>query len=559
MACKTAWAFSPGGPIGNGGDSWQTPVIGYGLGGDIMAPKNIGEEYRRNRPVMYYAYDPNFLDYFASNGVVAVDSAFAIMNNLTNVDYYSGSLSEFPLDSAYPNATAQELGLTDLKSETLGLLVEQMGLDEPERFTWTLHDMYLPPGGKCPIDLLFLVVQRNYDTTTAPLTGIQYSPFVNGTLYSYEILIGCPPTAVTLPFNVDPFANIYTSVASLALDTGYFYSGLTRDDVAGLRYLLQTNNINWETAAAGSLQLTAATNSANPQLFPVAIGTSGVPLNGTGIYYGTADLGGLISASLTNTPAALQLLFPGVTATTVSNYYAIVTITNVTSYYTNYIGSPVGSPPVLVYATNYTYDFMEFYVNSFANVVTNHFRSNTVATLLTTTVAPLIGAPLGSPLVTNTTVKTVILTNVPSGDYYILPASTPCGASLDILSTFWTNVVAMTNVLVAPATNGINTNGYSYSQSLVTYLTNYVFLTAPVTCTETAGSTGLYEGIEDVKFVKASYDSLIGQYFQPITNNYTMTYVTNSQAYVRNFQRVVTVPDILFSASDLASPKVGQI
>ena len=41
-----------------------------------IAPKNIGEEYRRNTPVMYYTFDANFLDYFGSNGVAAVDSAF---------------------------------------------------------------------------------------------------------------------------------------------------------------------------------------------------------------------------------------------------------------------------------------------------------------------------------------------------------------------------------------------------------------------------------------------------------------------------------------------------
>ena len=90
-----------------------------------MGPKILGEGYRRNTPVMYYAYDANFLDFFGSNGVAAVDSAFAILNNaftnnptgMTNgLDGYSASLSEFPLESQSINYQAQSLGLMDLKS-----------------------------------------------------------------------------------------------------------------------------------------------------------------------------------------------------------------------------------------------------------------------------------------------------------------------------------------------------------------------------------------------------------------------------------------------------------
>src|SRR5882672_3605310 len=71
---QTAWAFALGGPIGNNpnpvsgtgaaGDVWQVSTIGYGVGGDLVAPKNLGEEYRRNAQVYYYACDASFLDYF---------------------------------------------------------------------------------------------------------------------------------------------------------------------------------------------------------------------------------------------------------------------------------------------------------------------------------------------------------------------------------------------------------------------------------------------------------------------------------------------------------------
>jgi len=75
------WAFSLGGPIGNGGDSWQTATIGYNLPGDENAPKNIGEGYRYNTPTVYYAYDANFVDYFSTYGEGALQSAFDTLNS----------------------------------------------------------------------------------------------------------------------------------------------------------------------------------------------------------------------------------------------------------------------------------------------------------------------------------------------------------------------------------------------------------------------------------------------------------------------------------------------
>ncbi|HUA68803.1 MAG TPA: hypothetical protein VMA13_09675, partial [Candidatus Saccharimonadales bacterium] len=291
---QVAWGFASLGPgIGGGtlGDAWETPVISYGLAGDVGTPKNIGEEYRRNTPVMYYAYDPNFIDYFGTNGMAAVDGAFAIMNNLSNVDAYSSSLTEFPLDSLNYNLLAQTLGLTDLKSFTLSDLMEQMGLAEPERYTWTLRTRIVPPG--CPLTTEYIVTERNFDTTTLPSEAIQYSPYVNGTLYSYTIFENCNgpnPLAGTIPYNLDPFANIYTSVASFGFDNGYFYSGLTRDDVAGLRYLLQTNNINFESPTPGSDILT--TN----------LGSTFVLSN--------LDLSVLSASALTNSPDILATLFP---------------------------------------------------------------------------------------------------------------------------------------------------------------------------------------------------------------------------------------------------------
>ena len=58
-------------------------------------------------------------------------------------------------------------------------------------------------------------------------------------------------------------------------------------------------------------------------------------------------------------------------------------------------------------------------------------------------------------------------------------------------------------------------------------------------------------GIDKVTFVRADYDSLLGQFFTPVTNNYTELVITNGLVVSQSVQRVLTVPDILYTARDL--------
>ena len=548
----SAGAFSLSGPNGNGGDSWQQPVIGYGPPTSLVSPKNIGEEYRRNISTSYYAFNANFLGYFGSNGVVAVDGAFTILNSLTNVSSYSTDLSEFPLESRHNNYQAQALGLFDLKSFSLGILVEQLGLTDPVEWVWTLHDRFHVGTVSCPVGMEYFVVQRNFDFVSSPLNQLQYSPYINDTLYSYQIVEACTgpnPLALAVPFSVDPLADTFSSVASFSSGNvfyGDYFTGLTRDDVAGLRYLLQTNNINWESPAPGATLTIITTNFLSQIPFPAN------PNSPSG--YGTFDLSALLGAAVTNDPATLPLLFPGVIVATSSNYLTVVATPIVTSTFQNIIGAPAGSAPRLVVVTNgYTYSARTNYVTTFANVVTNHYRLNPTAILQTVTVAPANGAPLGSPSITNITTKTITLTNTTAGDYYSLA---PDLCPLNLLNVLYSNVVTTTNALTVLNTNIVtasNTTTFAYTQNLITTFTNYVFLANPVNCAVSTNGPGLYEGIENIKFVKSSYDSLLGQFFQPITNNYTMVFVVNSQPQLQHFQRVVTTPDFVFDAKDLTT------
>jgi hypothetical protein len=338
-ALQSTQAFSPGGPNGNNHDGWQTPSIGYNIyGDDWLSPKNIGEEYRRVTPVMYYAFDATFLGYYGSVGATNIDGAFSIMNNVLSngVSSYSPDFSAFSLESQQINYTAQTLGLMDLRSWTLHLLTREMGLADPNRFVWTLHDRLFDPAiktPKCPQDEQYLVVQRNLDIN--PYQSSPYSSYINGTLFTFSILEDCgqggPPDAVTVTSSADPFASAYTAVASLdAFQIGGFYPELSRDDVAGLTYLLSSNNIRYEaTAPSGGLLLSTNIQPATNLLTTLPISL-------------------LFSQSLTNDPVALANLYPGLTYLSVQTNIVNQVSTNLVAYFTNLTG------PFTNYGPNFT-------------------------------------------------------------------------------------------------------------------------------------------------------------------------------------------------------------
>lgn len=577
MICApSAWGFALLGPLANGGDSWQTGVIGYGLPysesltfggpvdlGDIGGPKNIGEGYRRNVPVIYYGYDAAFLDFFGSNGVAAADSAVSIMNfsmtnnSLGNLDGYSAFLTEFPPESLHLNYEAQSLGLTDVKSVTLHLLLEQLGLAEPERYTWTLAERFLEPPLTCPLGEEYLVIQRNYSPGPSPLNQVQYSAYVNDTLYSYyidEICSGINPLAVTVPFNVDPNADTYTAVAANnrdGLGIGGYYTGLTRDDMGGLRYLYTSNNIVYETPTFGA---NGTGNLISTNIGAVTQITS-------------SNLTTLLLFSETNNPGVTASTF-GVTITATNIGYGYVTNWTYTSTLTSPNGSPVGTQ-ILTVVSNPVVSFQTIYTNTFGNVITNgnetsfpgiiqecsntlvlNYSPTTTGLLETTSLSQENGAPYGT-LTTNTTVTPVTITypnggNVPSGEYITLPnVPNGCGFVFLCISPI-ANMVSTTNFLASTT----NAAGFVGSQYLVTTFTSHTYLVEPLTCPLVGQATNLYEGIEKVQFVKADFDSLVGQFFNPVTNDYTMVLITNSQASIASFQRIVTGPDILMDASD---------
>ncbi|MBI3850121.1 MAG: putative Ig domain-containing protein [Verrucomicrobia bacterium] len=536
---QSAWAFSL---LGNFDDwqvnqlAYQTGFIGFNDGpvnyGDVPVggPMNLGEEFRWNIPIINYAFDQNFLDYFGSNGVYAIEEAIAILNNVSNISSYSSALNEVPLEATRLNFRASALGLLDLKSAALHYLVEKMGLADPVRYTWTLRRRAPLPAG-CPF-FDYLVIKRNFD----PVTW-EPSSYVNGVLYTYRIVEFCPVVdqAEAFEHRVDPLTQFYTAVASPNLFNGAFFTGLTRDDVGGLRYLLRTNNVNKEDGPLGSILISGGfTNSSARQLLT------------------TSNLATLVWASLTNDPGTLLTLFPGlILAGTNTTTFTNVVSTNVFAYFTNFPYSPAGSPASLVVTTNLSTNVEPRFHVTFANVVTNRFYTNGFATTRDTTVSPDPYAPAGSGILVTNVKNSTGIKGFVNGDYFLVPPGL-CGYS--IVSTQLVTLIPVTNV-VTVATNApgtTNVDGQSFERDIITYFTNYIFVVDPIEC----GTNGpaFHQGIDKMTFVRRSFDSLLGQFFEPVTNRFQLTMVTNNVAIVQTFDRVINQPDILFSADDLQQP-----
>lgn len=208
---------------------------------------DIGEGYRWNVPVVTYAFDQSFIDYFGSNGVAAVEQAIAILNELPPASEIT--LTNFPEQTLRVNFQAQEQQLYDLKSATLALLLDQMGLGAPTRNVFDLRrfdPIFLTQGGQWPWPagtIPELIIERNFDPEMLAATQS-----VNGVVYTGDVR----PTGSGWDVNEfvgDLQGPNFTSIADLLTmqPAGRFGPGLTRDDVGGLRYLLSTNIINFET------------------------------------------------------------------------------------------------------------------------------------------------------------------------------------------------------------------------------------------------------------------------------------------------------------------------
>ena len=552
VGAQSAFGFALIGPTDVAGteDAYQTATIGYNVGGaEEGMPKTLFNEYRRNTPVVYYSFDESFWQYFNTNGVNAIEQAFAMYNSVGKVSQLD--INDYPEDSRRANFRAQAVGLLDLKSFIMGLMTQQVGLFEPTRWVWNLTQRFQlthPPGTPgCPFNMGYAIDQRNFSITPVGTDLYPTTSYVNGVLYSYFIDETCGPAvpfADAVEFPVDPLSAPYSAVADfesleyLGLQPGQFYTSLTRDDVAGLKYLYATNNVNNE--AAGARVTEFVTNDVSQAQVVT-----------------TQDLGALAAAAKVNNAAALQALFPGLTVLSTSNYFGFQITTNLTETLVNAPLDPAGTPPSHpIFTTSFTTNVVQFFVHTFGNIVTNSYATRGIVGVVNAGITNSPLAPAGTPPTTNIEVKIFPTTGV-FGDFFILPSNT-CGAL--ILSNMLTTVTGITNpptISSNAPTTGTNAV-ITFTPGSVSFLTNHTLIYLPVTCP--LDRIAKHGGVDQLQFVARAYDPIGSQLWDPITNNYTLIELdeTNDVYVLRHFSRRVPRPDILFSTANF-SGQTGTI
>lgn len=319
MGSPKAHGFALNGPPDA---AYQAAALNYDT---VEAPQVIGEEYRWNIPILTYGFDSAFINYFGTNGIRAIESAFRQLNDMPPISLVTDQVltNTFPLNSMGNNPAAKALFITDIKSRMLTFLVQYMGLSDAERFTWTLRNRWIDGGGQTN----YVVIQRNYDPITRMPTDT-----VNGQKLGYRIDDGPPADARER----DPsagggggfglFGIQGRSVSSVrTLNVGGSFSSLTYDDVGGLRYLYATNNFNVEnllpTVAVTSTSASAATGTS---WYPYGV-TNILTVVGSGAV-NTALRGGIDKVSFVRVDfdSLIGIGFAGVTNTWTDRYLQTV-------------------------------------------------------------------------------------------------------------------------------------------------------------------------------------------------------------------------------------------
>lgn len=286
-ACEV-FAFTLLGPSA----AWMTPSIGYGdpnpdpdvgggTGGSVGGPMNLGEEFRWNIPTVYYAFSPSFKEYFGARGIEEVEKAIKILNDLPSMD--SLNVNDYPLSSQRMNYQAQALGLLDVKSFMLSYLVHVLGITDPTRYVFTVRNRFIVAQ-----TTNYFIIKRNFD----PVTW-EPSSYINEQLWTYTTILDSQdlPSTLTANETVDPLALqglIHAPVTSGwfsgLLQFGGFWTGLTRDDVGGLKYIYRTDNYNMEvappTAARAGFGAVASGGGSSPWSYPVITPPTGTTPGG---------------------------------------------------------------------------------------------------------------------------------------------------------------------------------------------------------------------------------------------------------------------------------------
>lgn len=226
---------------------WHVLRLGY-ADAQIGGPVNLGEEHRWNVPIIYYSFSPEFLSFFGARGQDEIEKAIKMINDLPQMS--DVNILDYPLNTSRVNYRAQALGLLDLKSVSLQLILEELGLGDPTQYVFTLRKRWTTSTD--PPQTNYFVIKRNFDPVT-----YEPSSYINGELWTYTGISDGPESSITLTRPASPLARNFP-VAGGFVPTGNFYTGLTRDDVGGLKYIYNLYNVNIENASSNAFSLVGA-------------------------------------------------------------------------------------------------------------------------------------------------------------------------------------------------------------------------------------------------------------------------------------------------------------
>ncbi len=292
--------------------TWFTDQTGQFPGGDIYGPVNLGEEYRWNVPVLNYAFDESFINYFGQDGVDEIEKAIQIINDLPSMS--TVDLSKYPLFSQRVNRRASDLLMFDLKSYALKAILEQLGLGSPTRFVF--QSRIRAPETTPPITN-YLIIQRNFDPETwAP------TPYINGQLWTYNDIFdnqdspSVKSSTITEPVDplilAEPVASLVSGLGFSVFGFGSYFTGLTRDDVGGLRYIYRPDNQNVDVLpadATGQAGFGGGGGGDSGSWTPIAAPSTNTNTGGgttTTPFYAQAIRGGVDKLSFVRTPVVYQ-------------------------------------------------------------------------------------------------------------------------------------------------------------------------------------------------------------------------------------------------------------
>ena len=243
---------------------------------------------------------------------------------------------------------------------------------------------------------------------------------------------------------------------SLSVFFGVFYTYLTRDDIGGLRYIYDPENLNWESFAPGT-QIFASDPNALTLISNI-------------------DLTIFSDFTRFNPPAAVQAAFPDLVI--LSNSTSIELIAQVVGITVTNVRPPWSDPftqwfelrPVIQSNLVQVYDY------TFANVITNFSSPTTIVRTILTGFETEPWSTPANPIYRTNIIDEVI--DIPSGGIIIIPPNV--GRFEFIPGLTQTNIIAITNSVLQ--TNIVDRGVLRpISVTEITFFTNVIYAVFPFT------------------------------------------------------------------------------